>query len=80
MVEDARANGAEVLIFSSMHESGNELRNLTGIAALLRFPLDIEGACSPLTPHPDAAAIEEEERIEREGKARPETDDLAAPR
>ena len=46
MVEDARANGAEVLIFSSMHESGNELRNLTGIAALLRFPLDIEGARS----------------------------------
>jgi len=42
LVEDARQKGAEVLIFSSMHESGQQLNQLTGIAAILTFPLDVE--------------------------------------
>ncbi|KAF8517804.1 eRF1 domain 1-domain-containing protein [Gautieria morchelliformis] len=42
LVEGVREKGAEVLIFSSMHESGQQLNQLTGIAAILTFPLDIE--------------------------------------
>ncbi|KPV78587.1 uncharacterized protein RHOBADRAFT_65945 [Rhodotorula graminis WP1] len=55
LVEDVKAYGGEVLMFSSMHESGQQLNQLTGIAALLSFPLDIE-------------VIEEEERVEAEEK------------
>ncbi|PIL37082.1 hypothetical protein GSI_00774 [Ganoderma sinense ZZ0214-1] len=42
IVEDVQQKGGEVLIFSSMHESGQQLNQLTGIAAILTFPLDIE--------------------------------------
>ncbi|SPC66804.1 probable Pelota protein [Ustilago sp. UG-2017b] len=42
LVEDVRAQGGEVAIFSSMHESGRQLNALTGIAAILTYPLDIE--------------------------------------
>ncbi|GAA5942300.1 ribosome dissociation factor DOM34 [Sporobolomyces koalae] len=53
LTEDVRSYGGEVLIFSSMHESGQQLNQLTGIAAILTYPLDIE-------------VVEEEERIELE--------------
>ncbi|BGP04891.1 Translation factor pelota [Rhodotorula toruloides] len=53
LVEDVKAYGGEVLMFSSMHESGQQLNQLTGIAAILTYPLDIE-------------VVEEEERAERE--------------
>lgn len=59
LVEGVKAKNAEVLIFSSMHESGQrefqspgplshlslchaELNQLTGVAAILTFPLDVE--------------------------------------
>ncbi|KAI0036798.1 pelota [Vararia minispora EC-137] len=42
MVEDVRRKGGEVLMFSSMHESGQQLNQITGIAAILTFPLDVE--------------------------------------
>lgn len=59
LVEGVRQKGGEVLMFSSMHESGQrkfsrsrkslkcyskftELNQLTGIAAILTFPLDVE--------------------------------------
>jgi protein pelota len=39
----AGAGGGEVSIFSGMHTSGEQLNQLTGIAAVLRFPLpDLE--------------------------------------
>ncbi|WWD02790.1 mRNA surveillance protein pelota [Kwoniella europaea PYCC6329] len=53
MVEAVRSKGGEALIFSSMHESGQQLNLLTGIAAILTYPLDIE-------------VVEMEEREERE--------------
>ncbi|KAF8529040.1 hypothetical protein BU17DRAFT_73253 [Hysterangium stoloniferum] len=56
IVEGVREKGGEVLIFSSMHESGQQLNQLTGIAAILTFPLDVE-------------MVEAEER---EGKAKEE--------
>lgn len=33
------AAGGKVFVFSSMHLSGAQLKNLSGVAALLRFPL-----------------------------------------
>ena len=34
--------GGEVKIFSSMHTSGEQLQRLGGVAALLRFPCEME--------------------------------------
>ncbi|XP_068629462.1 protein pelota [Battus philenor] len=39
LVDSARENGCDVRIFSSMHVSGEQLDQLTGIAAILRFPM-----------------------------------------
>lgn len=39
MVESVRAANGTVHIFSSMHISGEQLQQLTGVAAILRFPL-----------------------------------------
>ncbi|OCF36702.1 mRNA surveillance protein pelota [Kwoniella heveanensis CBS 569] len=60
MVESVRARGGEALIFSSMHESGQQLNLLTGIAAILTYPLDIEVV--------EMEEREEKERLEREEK------------
>lgn len=39
LVESVRESGGEVKIFSSMHISGEQLEQLTGVAAILRFPM-----------------------------------------
>ncbi len=59
LVEEVRAQGGEVAIFSSMHESGRQLNALTGIAAILTYPLDIE--------------VVEEEEAEEANRAKVET-------
>lgn len=43
LVESVRDNGGEVKIFSSLHVSGEQLGMLSGVAAILRFPMpDLE--------------------------------------
>lgn len=39
LVEEVKQGGGTVHVFSSMHVSGEQLNQLTGIAAVLRFPL-----------------------------------------
>jgi len=39
LVDSVRESGGEVKIFSSMHVSGEQLDQLTGVAAILRFPM-----------------------------------------
>lgn len=39
LVESIKYQGATVLIFSSMHDTGEQLTQLTGVAAILRFPI-----------------------------------------
>ncbi|KAG8227096.1 hypothetical protein J437_LFUL007433 [Ladona fulva] len=39
LVDSVRESGGEVKIFSSLHVSGEQLDQLTGIAAILRFPM-----------------------------------------
>eukprot|EP01134_Creolimax_fragrantissima_P003055 CFRG3055T1 len=38
IVDAVKDNGGDVLIYSSMHNSGEQLKLLSGIAAILRFP------------------------------------------
>eukprot|EP01083_Nonionella_stella_P095059 266793_1 len=38
LVESVKDNGGEVSVFSVMHPSGEQLNDLTGVAAILRFP------------------------------------------
>ncbi|CDZ96995.1 Meiotic cell division protein Pelota/DOM34 [Phaffia rhodozyma] len=61
MVDDVRERSGEALIFSSMHESGQQLIQLTGVAAILNFPLDIEVV--------EMEEREEKERLAAEKKA-----------
>mmetsp|Transcript_9480 Transcript_9480/g.17308 ORF Transcript_9480/g.17308 Transcript_9480/m.17308 type:complete len:429 (-) Transcript_9480:135-1421(-) len=42
LVEESRENGAKIRIFSSLHVSGQQLDQLSGVAALLRFPLILD--------------------------------------
>jgi protein pelota len=56
LVEAARAAGAAVHVFSSLHVSGEQLARLGGVAAVLRFPLPLE------------MEEEEEEEEEEEGQ------------
>jgi protein pelota len=43
LVESVRENGGQVYIFSSMHVSGQQLQQVAGVAAILRFPMpDLE--------------------------------------
>ena len=67
MVEAVRARGGEALIFSSMHESGQQLNLVTGIAAILTYPLDVEIV--------EMEEREEKERLQREANG--ELDDEA---
>ncbi|XP_045474773.1 protein pelota [Harmonia axyridis] len=39
LVDSIRDSGSEIKIFSSLHISGEQLEQLTGIAAILRFPM-----------------------------------------
>ncbi|XP_046686902.1 protein pelota-like [Homalodisca vitripennis] len=39
LVDSVRDSGGDVKVFSSMHVSGEQLMQLTGVAAILRFPM-----------------------------------------
>jgi len=39
LVESVRENGGEVFVFSSMHVSGQQLQQVSGVAAILRYPM-----------------------------------------
>uniref|UniRef100_A0A671LT02 Protein pelota homolog n=2 Tax=Sinocyclocheilus TaxID=75365 RepID=A0A671LT02_9TELE len=39
LVDNVKENGGNVRIFSSLHVSGEQLNQLSGVAAILRFPI-----------------------------------------
>jgi protein pelota len=39
LVESVRENGGKVYLFSSLHVSGVQLNQLSGVAAILRYPI-----------------------------------------
>jgi len=61
LVESVRERGGNVFIFSTLHVSGSQLQQVSGVAAILRFPL------------PDIAELEDE--AEREDEDSEEEDD-----
>ncbi len=45
IADKVKSKGGEVVVFSTLHPSGEKLKNITGIAAILRFevpPLETE--------------------------------------
>lgn len=42
LVEDIKGKGAEVFVFNEDHDSGSKLKDITGIAAILRFEIDVD--------------------------------------
>jgi protein pelota len=62
LVESVREHGGKVYIFSSMHVSGQQLQQVSGVAAILRYPL------------PDLEELEEA-AVEWEGKVEEDSDD-----
>lgn len=41
-VEEIKDQGANVFLFSAEHPSGQKLKDITGIAAILRYELDLD--------------------------------------
>lgn len=39
LVDDVEESGGDIRVFSSQHVSGQQLNELTGVAAILRFPV-----------------------------------------
>lgn len=48
LTESVQAKGGSTHIFSTLHPSGEQLRGLTGVAAVLRFPMDLSHVDSEL--------------------------------
>ena len=42
LTEDVKESGGEVLVFSKLHVSGERLSQISGVAAILRFPIVME--------------------------------------
>ena len=40
--KEVKSQGGEVLVFSTLHESGEQLERLTGCAVLLKYPMNLE--------------------------------------
>lgn len=67
LVESVKANGGEVKIFSAAHVSGEQLKQLGGVAAILRFPLpDIDDERDSESDEDPFEAKEEAKREESE--------------
>lgn len=71
LVEQVRENGGQVYVFSSMHVSGQQLQQVSGVAAILRYPLpgllddeDDENDKNDIDGERDQHADEEEEEEE----------------
>jgi protein pelota len=68
LVEDVRANGGNVYIFSSMHISGQQLQQVSGVAAILRYPLpDLDELEELVEEVPGAYESEDDSEEENDG-------------
>lgn len=65
LVESVRENGGQVYVFSSMHVSGQQLQQVSGIAAILRYPLpdldELEQAAAAMENGLDVQGDDDEE-------------------
>ena len=68
IVDRVRENNGQVKIFSSLHVSGEQLLQLTGIAAILRFPMpDLEDIVSDSEDDEDSARKHKTNEIKSNG-------------
>jgi len=72
LTEDVRNNGGEVHIFSSAHISGEKLTDMSGMAAILRFPLNLDY----LDEQEETTTDESEEEAKFDDNMSMMTDDL----
>ncbi|KAL7537779.1 hypothetical protein ACHAWF_005898 [Thalassiosira exigua] len=61
LVESVRERGGTVYIFSTMHGSGQQLQQVSGIAAILRYPLPDLDELEEIAAAHEAGLIEEED-------------------
>jgi protein pelota len=66
LVEGVRQNGGQTYVFSSMHVSGQQLQQVSGVAAILRYPLpdldemeDIAAGTTALVDHHDQDVVDD---------------------
>lgn len=76
LVESVRERGGKVYIFSTMHVSGQQLQQVSGVAAILRYPLPDLDELEDIAAAHEEGLIEiesdDEELTEEERKAREE--------
>lgn len=62
LVESVRENGGKTYIFSSLHVSGQQLNQLSGVAAILRYPLpDLDQMELDAEAHEESSESSEDE-------------------
>eukprot|EP00571_Detonula_confervacea_P008010 CAMPEP_0172315990 /NCGR_PEP_ID=MMETSP1058-20130122/26895_1 /TAXON_ID=83371 /ORGANISM="Detonula confervacea, Strain CCMP 353" /LENGTH=418 /DNA_ID=CAMNT_0013030205 /DNA_START=107 /DNA_END=1363 /DNA_ORIENTATION=- len=64
LVESVRERGGKVYIFSTMHVSGQQLQQVSGVAAILRYPLPDLDELEDIAVEHEAGLVEEEEEEE----------------
>ncbi|KAL9185058.1 hypothetical protein ACHAXT_002835 [Thalassiosira profunda] len=75
LVESVRERGGTVYIFSTMHVSGQQLQQVSGVAAILRYPLPDLDELEEIAAAHDAGLIDEEsddEELSEEAKRKRE--------
>ena len=85
LVESVRERGGTVYVFSTMHVSGQQLQQVSGVAAILRYPLpDLEELEEMAAAHTDGGLeeVDEEElpeevrRKKEEARLREDIEDM----
>ena len=77
LVESVREHGGKVYVFSSMHVSGQQLQQVSGVAAILRYPLpDLEELEEAAVEELVEEASSEEEEYDGEARVREDMEDM----
>ena len=64
LVESVRENGGEVYTFSTLHVSGIQLQQVSGVAAILRFPMpDLDALEEAAAEYEDESEDSEDEGV-----------------
>lgn len=77
LVESVREHGGKVYVFSSMHVSGQQLQQVSGVAAILRYPLpDLEELEEAALEEWEEEEESEEEEYDEEARIREDLHDM----
>lgn len=68
LVEQVRENGGKVYIFSSLHVSGTQLQKVSGVAAILRFPMPELADLNVVEENIDSETSKYDTTLEETGK------------